>query len=60
MPDGKPPGVPCVNLDDDYLCQLFGDPRRPQVCQRFDYDPELCGDNRQQALATLAAWEEAT
>lgn len=60
MPGGKPAGVRCVQLDDDNLCRLFGDPRRPAVCHCFDYDPELCGDNRDSALQRIAAWEAAT
>ena len=60
MPEGKPAGMRCVQLDDDNLCRLFGDPRRPMVCLRFDYDPELCGDSRDSALQCIAAWEAAT
>ncbi|GGX77875.1 hypothetical protein GCM10007160_01380 [Litchfieldella qijiaojingensis] len=60
MPQGKPPGVRCAQLDDNNLCRLFGDPRRPDVCKRFNYDPELCGTSRNQALVNLAAWEAAT
>jgi Fe-S-cluster containining protein len=60
MAQGKPAGVRCVQLDDGNLCRLFGDPRRPEVCRRFDYDPELCLDNREQALVVLMEWERAT
>lgn len=60
MPDGKPAGVRCAQLDDDNLCRLFGRPERPAVCARFDYDRELCGDHRDQALARIAALEVAT
>ncbi|MEA3250763.1 MAG: YkgJ family cysteine cluster protein [Pseudomonadota bacterium] len=60
MPGGKPAGVRCVQLDDDNLCRLFDDPRRPAVCRRFDYDPELCGSDRASALARIAALEAAT
>lgn len=60
MPDGKPAGVRCVQLDDANLCRLFDDPRRPEVCRRFDYDADLCGANRDQALARIAALEIAT
>ncbi|SDJ64445.1 YkgJ family cysteine cluster protein [Billgrantia gudaonensis] len=60
MPDGKPAGVRCVQLDEANLCRLFDDPRRPGVCRRFDYDAELCGANRAQALARIAALELAT
>ncbi|GEK71874.1 MULTISPECIES: YkgJ family cysteine cluster protein [Halomonas] len=60
MPDGKPAGVRCAQLDDDNLCRLFGRPERPAVCARFVYDRELCGDHRDQALARIAALEVAT
>ncbi|ATJ82983.1 YkgJ family cysteine cluster protein [Halomonas beimenensis] len=60
MPAGKPAGERCVQLDDDNLCRLFGDPRRPGVCARFDFDPALCGEHRDQALERIAALEVAT
>jgi len=60
MPTGKPAGVRCVQLDDDNRCRLFGDPRRPNVCHRFEYDAQLCSDSREQALRILAEWERAT
>ena len=60
MPEGKPAGVRCVQLDEANLCRLFGDPRRPAVCARFDHDPELCGDHRDEALERIAALELAT
>lgn len=60
MPNGKPAGVRCVQLDARNLCRLFGDPRRPAVCERFDFDHELCGDERGEALERLAALELAS
>ncbi|MFY0990189.1 YkgJ family cysteine cluster protein [Halomonas sp. C05BenzN] len=60
MPQGKPAGARCVQLDEHNLCRLFGDPRRPAVCARFDYDRELCGEHRDQALERIAALELAT
>ena len=60
MPDGKPAGVRCVQLDEDNLCRLFGDPRRPVVCERFGFDAALCGERREQALERIAALESAT
>ena len=60
MPEGKPAGVRCVQLDDDNLCRLFGDPRRPAVCARFAFDPALCGEHRAQALERIASLEVAT
>ncbi|MFC7367081.1 YkgJ family cysteine cluster protein [Vreelandella zhaodongensis] len=59
MPNGKPAGVRCVQLDDGNLCRLFGDPSRPAVCERFNFDTEICGEHRDQALATLG-WLEST
>lgn len=60
MQDGKPAGVRCVQLDEDNLCRLFGDARRPAVCARFLFDVELCGNQRDDALQRIAALEMAT
>ncbi|OHZ04289.1 YkgJ family cysteine cluster protein [Salinicola sp. MIT1003] len=60
MPNGKPAGEHCVQLDENNLCRLFGDPRRPAVCHQFEYDRQLCSDDREQALSILAEWERAT
>lgn len=60
MPDGKPAGVRCAQLDDANLCRLFGDARRPEVCARFHFDIELCGSQRSEALERIAALEMAT
>ncbi|MBA6413080.1 YkgJ family cysteine cluster protein [Parahaliea sp. F7430] len=57
MPEGKPAGVSCVHLSEDYRCQLFGDPRRPALCERFQAEHEVCGDNRSEALAKLSELE---
>ena len=60
MPHGKPAGVCCVQLSDDYRCLLFGKPERPAVCQRLQASAEMCGENAGQALAYLISLEEAT
>jgi hypothetical protein len=60
MPDGKPAGVPCVQLTDDGLCALFGLPERPEVCVRLRPLPEMCGSSREEALAYLSFLERAT
>lgn len=60
MPHGKPAGMPCVQLDDDYRCRLFGRPERPAFCASLRPDPEMCGASREQALAMLQALEAAT
>ncbi|MDA3913668.1 YkgJ family cysteine cluster protein [Oleiagrimonas sp.] len=53
MPKGKPAGMPCVQLTDDYRCALFGDPRRPPVCRALRPETLMCGTDRTQALAYL-------
>ena len=60
MPQGKPAGVRCVQLDERNLCRLFGQPERPPVCSRFSADPEVCGDSGEQALRLLAELEQLT
>lgn len=60
MPDGKPAGVRCVQLDERNLCRLFGQSDRPAVCHAFDYDRTLCGLDNETALANIALLEAAT
>jgi Fe-S-cluster containining protein len=60
MPAGKPAGVRCVQLDAENRCLLFGLPERPAVCVSLRPEPDMCGSSREQALATLAAWELST
>lgn len=60
MPDGKPAGVRCVQLDERNLCRLFGDARRPQVCGGLQPSLEMCGDTREQAMVFLMRLERET
>ncbi len=60
MPQGKPAGVRCVQLDEDLRCRLFGDPRRPAVCGGLQPEPAMCQDSGPQALAWLTRLEHAT
>lgn len=60
MPQGKPAGVPCVQLDGQGRCRLFGLPTRPVVCASLRPSEDMCGASRAQALATLTALEQAT
>ncbi|MDA6067577.1 YkgJ family cysteine cluster protein [Idiomarina abyssalis] len=60
MPNGKPAGVRCVQLDDDNLCRLFGKQERPAVCGEFSADREICGESREQAIILLTSLEEDT
>jgi hypothetical protein len=60
MPRGKPAGVRCLHLADDYTCALFGRPERPEVCRRLRPMPSMCGQTREQALTYLADLEVLT
>jgi hypothetical protein len=60
MPGGKPDGIPCVQLLPDLRCALFGKPDRPAVCASLRPTDEMCGANREHALAWLTALELAT
>ncbi|UZG44327.1 YkgJ family cysteine cluster protein [Caldimonas thermodepolymerans] len=60
MPDGKPAGVPCVQLDERLGCRLFGRPERPAVCASLQPEPQMCGTGREHALQWLAWMERAT
>ncbi|WP_083537666.1 YkgJ family cysteine cluster protein [Pseudoxanthomonas mexicana] len=60
MPQGKPAGVPCVQLDDGLRCRLFGTPERPSFCGTLKPGPDMCGTSRQDAMALLSALERAT
>ena len=60
MPQGKPAGVPCVQLDAQGRCRLFGRPERPKDCSSLRPQPAMCGETREVALAALAELERAT
>jgi len=60
MPRGKAAGFPCVQLDENGLCRLFGRPERPAVCAHLRPEPEMCGSSREEAVAYLARLELAT
>jgi Fe-S-cluster containining protein len=60
MPLGKPAGVACVQLLADFRCALFGRPERPAVCASLRPTEEMCGANRDGALAFLTQLELAT
>jgi hypothetical protein len=60
MPYGKPAGIPCVQLDADLDCALFGDPRRPAVCIALRPQRSMCGATRDEALHHLNELEHAT
>lgn len=60
MPNGKPAGVACVQLDDRLRCRIFSDPRRPAVCASLRPDREMCGSDRPFAMHYLTTLEALT
>lgn len=60
MPQGKPAGVPCVQLDEAGRCRLFGQPGRPSVCASLQPSTEMCGSDRAQAMVWLQRLDAAT
>ena len=60
FPAGKLAGVRCPHLTVDIRCALFGKPERPRVCAELRPQAEMCGYSAEEAMATLARWEELT
>lgn len=60
MPHGKPAGIPCVQLQEDFSCALFGLPERPAVCVGLRPTAEMCGTRRDEALHRLMELERRT
>lgn len=60
MPNGKPAGVPCVQLTADFRCAIFGKPERPGCCSGLNPSEEMCRNDRHQAITWLAMLEENT
>jgi hypothetical protein len=60
MPDGKPAGVRCVQLDEHDGCRIFGRPERPAVCGGLQPSSAMCGESREQAMFFLTELERLT
>lgn len=60
MPNGKAAGERCVQLGEDNLCLIFGQPERPPVCLKFQADDETCGSDSETALRNLIYLEDMT
>lgn len=60
MPNGKPAGVRCIQLADDNLCKIFGQPERPAFCGGLQPSLEMCGSDRAAAMIWLTRLERAT
>lgn len=60
MPEGKPAGVPCVQLTSDLRCAIFGRPERPACCGGLQASAEMCREGRDEALLWLLELERQT
>jgi hypothetical protein len=60
MPNGKPAGVRCVQLDEHNGCKIFGQPERPKVCGGLQPSHEMCGIGRAHAMRWIAELEQST
>ena len=60
MPDGKPAGVRCIQLNEQNRCKLFGMAERPKVCAALMPSEEMCGHSQSEAIAYLDMLEEQT
>ncbi len=58
MENGKPAGVRCIHLTDDFRCDIFNSPDRPGVCAGFIAEPDFCGFTREEAMKILTMLEE--
>ncbi len=60
MPNGKPAGVRCIQLDEVNNCKIFGLATRPAVCASLQPALEMCGSTREQAIHWLDRLERET
>ncbi len=60
MPKGKKAGERCIQLDDHNLCNIYGQPQRPALCDAFKADFDTCGTSNQQAMDNLIHLELIT
>jgi hypothetical protein len=59
MPGGKPAGVQCIHLTEDFRCAIFENPDRPKVCDGFKAEELVCGFSRNEALKILTDLENS-
>ena len=60
MPQGKPAGVRCVQLDEANRCRIFGRPERPAFCGGLQPAHDMCGSSNAQAMVWLLNLERET
>lgn len=60
MPDGKPAGMRCIQLDEQNRCMIFGKLERPAFCASLQPSEEMCGESRADAIEWLSKLEQLT
>lgn len=60
MENGKPAGVRCVQLDENNMCKIFENVKRPKVCGELNPCLDMCKNDREEALKYLMELEKAT
>jgi uncharacterized protein len=59
MAEGKPSGVRCIHLLDDYRCAIYNEPSKPKVCTGFKAEAEFCGSDREEAMKILLSLSDS-
>lgn len=60
MPNGKPAGIRCIQLNDNNECTLFGNENRPKVCLTLQPSLLMCGQSNEEAFNNLIELEQLT
>ncbi|MGQ1947227.1 YkgJ family cysteine cluster protein [Geofilum sp. OHC36d9] len=60
MPNGKPAGIPCIHLTEDYKCAIFHSHDRPAVCHGFKAEKLICGNTREEAINIITRLEQGS
>ena len=60
MPNGKPAGGRCIQLDAQNRCMIFGKPERPAFCVSIQPSIEMCGETRLEVMIWLTNLELLT
>jgi uncharacterized protein len=55
LPDGKPAGIRCIHLLDNYKCAIYSSIEKPKVCDDFKAEPQFCGENSEEAMNILSS-----
>ncbi len=59
MINGKPAGVRCVHLREDYSCDIYFSAEKPEVCNNFKPEPDFCGRDREEAMRILSSLSDS-